>query len=213
MGLENNTFAKYLSIGDGKITKRVKEPTDRSQQRVLKNGNTIHEEIYDAISGTITDIQTQDHPQYGRFWNITLQDEGESFILQMNYSGGYSSAFLKILPNIDLSAPVRIVPNMKMEGSKKKVSLFIMQHGQPLKHFYTKENPNGLPPMEKVKVKKNGKMTEQWDDNNMMEFLEKMVVEEIHPKLKGRNGKKVNVTVHDAVEVEDLDDDGNKMPF
>lgn len=211
MGLENNSFAKYLSIGDGKITKRVKEPTDKSTQRVLKNGNTINEEIYDAISGTITDIQTQDHPQYGRFWNVTLQDEGESFILQMNYSGGYASAFLKLLPNVDLSSPVRIVPTMKVENGKKKVGLFIMQHGSALKHYYTKENPNGLPPLEKIKVKKNGKMTEQWDDNNMMEFLEKMVVDEIQPQLKGKNGKKVNVTVHDQVSVPDGED--NEMPF
>lgn len=212
MGLENNNFAKYLSIGDGKITKRVKEPTEKSTQRVLKNGNTINEEIYDAISGLIVDIQTQDHPSFGRFWNVTLQDGNENFILQMNYSGGYSSAFLKILPNVDLKMPVRIAPTMKMDGLKKKVGLFIMQNGIPLKHFYTKENPNGLPPMEKVKVKKNGKMTEQWDDNNMMEFLEKYVVEKVQPKLR-KGGKIVPVTVHDAVEVDDLDDDGNKMPF
>lgn len=209
MGLENNTFAQYLSIGDGKITKRVKEPTEKSSQRILKNGNTINEEIYDAISGLIVDIQTQDHQQYGRFWNVTLQDGGESFILQMNYSSGYASAFLKILPNVDLSAPVRIIPTMKMEGSKKRVGLFITQNGQPLKHFYTKENPNGLPPMEKIKVKKNGKMTEQWDDNNMMEFLEKMVVEEIQPQLRGK-GKKVNVTVHDQVSISEPEEE---LPF
>jgi hypothetical protein len=211
MGLENNTFAKYLSIGDGKITKRVKEPTDNSTQRVLKNGNTINEEIYDAISGLIVDIKTQDHPSFGRFWNITLQDGSETFILQMNYSGGYASAFLKMLPNIDLKTPVRIIPSMKMEGTKKKVSLFITQHGEALKHYYTKDNPNGLPPMEKVKVKKNGKVTEQWDDNNMMEFLERMVVEEIQPKLRGA-GAKVNVTVHDTVTV-DNDAEIEEAPF
>lgn len=211
MGLENNTSAKFLSIGDGKITKRVKEPTDNSVSRVTKEGKTVHEEIYDAISGIITEIKTTDHPQYGRFWNIMLQDGNESFSLQMNYSGGYASAFLKLLPNVDLSEAVRIIPSMKIDNGKKKVSLFITQHGEPLKHFYTKDNPNGLPPLQKVKVKKSGKLVEQWDDNEMMEFLEKMVVEEIQPRLKKTGNRKVSVTTHEEMSVPGSD--GEDDPF
>lgn len=180
MALENSNKAVYLSIGDGKITKRVKQPTTTSVTRQTKEGKIIHEEVYDAVSGRITDIRVQDHPTYGKFWNVVLQDGEDQYILQMNYSGGYASAFLKTLPNADLSQPVRIVPSLKMEGDKKKVTMFINQGGNALKHAYTKDNPNGLPKLAKVKIK--GKET--WDDSDMMEFLENMVNTTILPKLK-----------------------------
>lgn len=182
--LEKNNSATFLSIGDGKITKRVKQPTDQSVQRTLNNGSVIHEEIYDGVSGMITDIKTHEHPSFGKFWNVYLQDGEENYILQMNYSGGYASAFLKTLPNVDLTQRVRISPSMKIENDKKKVTLFIQQGGQALKHFYTKDNPNDLPQMTQKKIK--GKLT--WDDSDMMEFLEEMVKNDIVPKLK-------NVTV------------------
>lgn len=126
------------------------------------------------------DIKTQDHPSYGKFWNVVMQDGDDRYTLQMNYSGGYASAFLKTIPNADLSQRIRISPSMKIEGDKKKVTLFLSQNGVPLKHFYTKDNPNGLPQMKQIKVK--GKLS--WDDSDMMEFLENMVKTTIVPKLK-----------------------------
>jgi hypothetical protein len=128
----------------------------------------------------ITDIQTKDS-DYGKSWVVTIDDEGEKYILQMDYSGGYSSAFLKALPNVDLSQKVKLSPKMTIEGDKKKTTLFINQGGTAAKHFYTKDNPNGLPQMVQKKVK--GKM--QWDDSEMMEFFERMVNTQILPKLKG----------------------------
>jgi hypothetical protein len=170
MGLEHNTRTIFLSIGDGKITRRVKEPTGSSKQRTTKEGKVVNEEIYDAVTGIITDIKVTTHDKYGKFWNVYLQ---------MNYSGGYSSAFLKALPNVDLSARVKLIPSMKVVDGKKKVTLFINQHGKALKHFYTKENPNGLPQMVKTKFKGQ----EVWDDTDMMQFLEAMVNTNIIPKL------------------------------
>lgn len=201
MGLENNTSALYLSIGDGKITKRVKQPTDKSVSRTTKEGKLIHEEIYDAISGVITDIKTQDHPTYGRFWNVHLKDGEQSFILQMNYSSSYSAAFLKLLPNVDLNQVVRIIPNMEIKDGKKKPGLFITQKGEALKHYYTMKEPNGLPPMVKKKVKEQGRIVERWDDNDMMEFLENMVNTLIIPNL---NKKGVAV---------DMEAEKEKLPF
>ncbi len=90
------------------------------------------------------------------------------------------SMFLKILPNIDLDSDVIITPSLKIEGDKKKTSMFITQHGVALKHYYTKDNPIGIPELQKMKVK--GKIT--WDDSDIMEFLEKMVNQHILPKLK-----------------------------
>lgn len=206
MALEKNNSSTFLSIGDGKITKRVKTPTAESTERKLKDGKIIHEEIYDVVSGIITDIKTHDHPSFGKFWNIAIQDGEDNYILQMNYSGGYASAFLKTLPNVDLTKRVRFSPSMKMEGDKKKVTLFLNQDGAALKHYFTKDQPNGLPPMEQIKVK--GKLT--WDDSEMMAFLETFVNTKILPKLKAQPDADVKIPLKQTAGVEAGDDD---LPF
>jgi hypothetical protein len=184
MALGQNNNAIFLNIADGKIIRRFQSATKDSKERVLtkgpNTGKVVHEEHYSFVEGLITDIQTKDS-DYGKSWVVTIDDEGEKYILQMDYSGGYSSAFLKALPNVDLSQKVKLSPKMTIEGDKKKTTLFINQGGTAAKHFYTKDNPNGLPQMVQKKVK--GKM--QWDDSEMMEFFENMVNTQILPKLKG----------------------------
>jgi hypothetical protein len=184
MALGNNNNAIFLNIADGKIIRRFQNPTKDSRERTLTKGpnagKIVHEEIYSFVEGTITDIQTKDS-EYGKSWLVTIEDNGEKYVLQMDYSSGYSSAFLKALPNVDVTKKVKLSPKMTIEGDKKKTTLFINQGGTAAKHFYTKDEPNGLPQMVQKKVK--GKM--QWDDSEMMEFFENMVNTEILPKLKG----------------------------
>jgi hypothetical protein len=94
----------------------------------------------------------------------------------MKYSSGYAAAFLKALPNVDLSKDVQLSPKVTVEGEKKKTTIFLNQDGAPVKWFYTKDNPNGCPGLKKIKVKG----VETWDDSEMMEFLEKMVNEKFN---------------------------------
>jgi len=189
------SHAAFYTITDGRICRTFKAATAKSIERVNKMGKIVHEEFMDGLSGRITEIKTKDHPDYGKFWLITLTDGDWSGVVQIKYSSGYASAFLKMLPNVDLSKDVTIVPKMTIDGDKKKASLFIMQEGVPLKHFYTKDNPNGLPQMKKIKVK--GKET--WDDTEMMEFLEKMVFTEVVPKLNGASSS------DESDDIKDLD--------
>jgi hypothetical protein len=175
---------------------------------VNKNGKTVHEEYCKGWKGRITAVTVRDHPEFGKFWNITLTDDQGDAILQMNYSSGYSAAFLKMLPNIDLSSDVIFTPSLKKEGDKNKTSLFITQHGVPVKWFYTKDDPKGLPPLRKIKVK--GKDT--WDDSDIMEFLENMVNTEIVPKL----GQRSATSSSDApyVDAEEIEPHGtDDLPF
>lgn len=178
MAVGNSSNAIYYSISDGKICRQFKEKTPNSKERVNKNGRVVFEEFYDYIDGLIVDINTKES-DFGKFWMITLADGDQQQILQMNYSSGYSNAFLKCLPNVDLKSKVKIIPSQKQEGDKKKTSIFITQHGQPVKWYFTKDNPNGLPQLQQVKVK--GKLT--WDDSDSMEFLEKMVNTQVKPNL------------------------------
>lgn len=181
MALIEKNNAIFLSITDGKISRRVSHPTEKSIQRTTKENKVVNEEFYGAVEGRITNVEFKEHKDYGRFLNVTLTDDGGPMILQMKYPSGYATSFLKALPNADLSEIVKLSPSLKIEGDKKKGTLFINQNGAALKWAYTKDDPNGLPELKQVKVK--GKMT--WDDSEICEFLENMVKEDILPKLKG----------------------------
>lgn len=150
MAVGNNQNAAFYSISNGKICRQFKSPTANSVERVTKTGKTVHEEFYDFIDGRIVNIDTKDS-DYGRFWMITLQDETGNYVLQMPYSSGYSAAFLKTLPNVDLSSSVKLIPKLTIEGDKKKTTLFVNQHGKALKFAFTKDEPRGLPELKKIR--------------------------------------------------------------
>jgi hypothetical protein len=210
MGLENNSNAIYLTISNGKICRQLSAKTETSKERTNKNGKLVHEEFYDRISGMLTDIKVREVDiagQQSKFWELKIEDEGKLYQLQFNYSSGYASCFLKSIPNADLTQRISFIPKMTEENGKKKTTLFVNQGGNALKHFYTKDNPNGLPQMTLTKLK--GK--DVWDDYDMMQFLEKMINEKIKPQLKGVTAAKAEPTMANAET--DLDDDGKPMPF
>jgi len=174
--IQNNSAKIYLTIAEGKICRQFTEQTPTSKQRITKSGKLVHEEFYKGWTGKIKDVFVNDG-EYGKRWIVVIDDGEHVANLQFNYSSGYASTFLKALPNVDLSQPVEIEPSMKIEGDKKRVSIFMRQNGQPIKWAFTKDNPNGLPPMEKLKVKG----VETWDDTKMMEFLEIQAKNHLNP--------------------------------
>jgi hypothetical protein len=211
MGAVQQTNAIYLTISNGQLCRKFQSPTKTSKERVNKKGVTVNEEYYKGWKGRITGIAVQEHKEFGKFWNVTITDEQGDAIIQMNYSSGYSAAFLKTLPNIDLDSDIVFSPSMKIENDKKKATVFISQHGKPVKWAFTKDDPNGLPELQKMKVK--GKVT--WDDSDIMEFLEKMVFTTIVPKL-GKGGD-VDVPLPDEGEDLELEAEAkkvkDKLPF
>ena len=193
--------AIYYTISDGKICRQHREPVEGSKERVNKNGKTVHETFYKALKGRITDIKEKDG-DFGKQWIITLQDEsGVNEVLQFQYSSGYANGFLRALPNVDFSLDVLIAPNMKIEGEKKKTTIFLTQNGKALPWYYTKDKPNGIPDLKQIKVK--GKLT--YDDSEIMEFLENMVNTKVLPQLKSFKAV--------AAEIGDDADDNEDVPF
>lgn len=205
MGLGNKNSAVFIGIADGKVVRRFKEATKNTVERVLTKGvnagKTVYEEFYDYIEGHIIDIAVKKTDKMGKFWKITLLDEGTEYVLEMNYSSGYSSAFLKTLPNVDFTKPVRITPKMTLENGKKRATLFVNQNGTGLKWYFTKDNPNGLPQM--VKTKHKGE--EVWDDTEMLDFLEREVVNGFAmPRIRAARGAASNVPSETQKEVDKL---------
>ena len=110
---------------------------------------------------------------------VHIDNDGDKAILQMPFSSGTASSFIKALPNVDLSKDVKLSPKMEEKDGKKKTTLFVNQGGKAAKWFWTKDNPGDLPQMKKIKIK--GK--ESWDDSDQLEYFENYIKEEILPKI------------------------------
>jgi hypothetical protein len=180
MGLnQSQSKGVFLSITNGKLVRQFSAPTDKSVSRVNKLGREVHEEFYDSLSGYLTDLKTKES-EYGKFWVITIKDDSVYYNLEMKYSSGYATSFLKALPNANLSEVINITPKLVIDGDKKQSVVFISQNGKGLKHFWTKDTPRELPPLKKIKVKG----VETWDDTDRMDYLEDFVKLSILPKIK-----------------------------
>lgn len=178
MGAINKNSAIYLTISDGKICRRVPSPTATSIQRTTKDGRVVNEEHYNGWLGKITNITVRES-EYGKDWQIEINDGTETAYLQFKYSSGYAASFLKALPNVNLNVPITFTPKATEIDGKKRTTMFLNQNGTAVKWAYTKDNPNGCPGLKQIKVK--GQNT--WDDSDMMEFLESMVNNDILPQL------------------------------
>jgi hypothetical protein len=179
MGLQSTTGSTvYLSIQGGKIARRVTEATQYSKERQLESGKIIHEELYDSLEGLMTGLTTRDG-QFGKELHIHIGDDLK-YVVQLKLSSSPASSFLKALPNVDLSKRVKLIPKSEeVKEGVKRTNIILVQDNGGIKHAFTKDNPNGLPPMKKVKVK--GKET--WDDSDQLEFFEKLIAE-THAKLQ-----------------------------
>jgi hypothetical protein len=148
-------------------------------ERITKTGKQVFEEKFKDLTGIITGIATKEN-NYGKQYQITFTDGDEKYIVCMPYSSRYSASFLKALPNIDGAKLVKFMPwSMidKNDATKKITGVTLYQNDGngfvKIVPAFTKEDPNGLPQMKKIKVK--GKET--WDDSEMSEFLENVAKE------------------------------------
>jgi hypothetical protein len=178
MGLENREGGNFISIFSGKFAQRVQEGTEGAVARVNKLGKTVHEKFYDNFTGKLVGIKTTDGA-YGKQWVFSFKDALDVYHLNLAYSNSFATAFLKMLPNIDLTKEMLVSPAVKEVDGKQKSSLFVKQNDAWIKSAYTRENPNGMPDLKQITVK--GQLV--WDDTDRMVFLEAMVEKDIKPKL------------------------------
>ena len=155
MGLEvSNGKVTFVNIKEGKLYTKAKgeEPV-----------------YFNAISGVINGVKFEKETYQGKDYEkalITLTDNGERYILQMNTESGYFRGFCNSLKSGDPKLAVRISPSSKVENDKPKTTCFVSQNGKALKHAYTINNMGNLPQVEKVTFK--GK--DQWDGTKQIEF-------------------------------------------
>lgn len=209
MGFADREGGKFFTILNGKFCVRVAPETPNAVARVNKLGKTVYEVYHDSFTGKLVNIRTKDS-EYGKNWEFDFRDGEAVWTLQLSYSNSYATNILKILPNADLTQEMKMQPSQKVEDGKTKSSLFISQNGTTLKHAYTKDNPNGLPPMVKLIVKGQ----EVWDDTDRLVFLQAMVDRDILPKLPKDNKAPVSRSEEPlAVDGGDDEVNGEDDPF
>lgn len=197
MGASNSDQQKriYYTLFGGKMSRKCEPNAPNVVTRQNKKLVTVHEQHFDTLEGKLTSVTTKDGGEvHGMQWVITLNDGGEESVLQLKYSCRQSQSFLKRLPNVDLSEPIKIKTFAQEEvknGETIKVTVLFITQGQTsegkdktVPAFYTKNDPNGLPQMTFTEEKKAGKVTKVWSDTAMMDFLEDMVAKKIMPKIK-----------------------------
>lgn len=184
----------YLSVADGNLVRQHKQANERTAERLTKTGKLVFEERFKDLTAKLDGITTREN-DYGKQWQLRFQDGGDYYVISLPYSSRYASSFLKALPNIDLSKEVRFMPwamKDKNDPTKTVTGITLYQDGEKIAPYYTKEDPKGLPQMVKIKVK--GK--EQWDDSDMMSYLENMAL-----SLFDEVNKDLSTASHDNDEV------------
>jgi hypothetical protein len=186
----------YLSVADGNLVRQHKQANERTSERLTKTGKLVFEERFKDLTAKLDGIDTREN-DYGKQWQLKFQDQGDFYIVSLPYSSRYASSFLKALPNLDLSKEVRFMPwamKDKNDATKTITGITLYQDGEKIAPYYTKEESKGLPQMVKIKVK--GK--EQWDDSDMMSFLENMAL---------------NVFEQDHKDLSTASHDNDEVPF
>ena len=86
------------------------------------------------------------------------------------------------MPNIDVTKHIEFAPWMKEIDGKKKTMLYLKHEGEKdnIAWYWTKENPQGLPDMKKIRVKG----TDVWDDSERQDYFENYMNETFSKKLE-----------------------------
>lgn len=144
MGLEKGgrTGVQYLKVSDGKLRIKSNEEDPEAEKRVVEvNGekHILYEKTYSRVSGFITEIQLQEHDQYGTSLNVIVEDEdGGAFQLQMAEKSRYFQHFAMMLPNIDFLEEIIFQPySFTPQGSQYKTQgVKLTQNGKKVPNYY-----------------------------------------------------------------------------
>ena len=159
MGLSNTSGGiTYLNLKEGKFARKN------------ANGDI---ELFDTVDGLITGIEFQDDEYQGtkfRKLKLTLEDEGQKYLVQVRTDSGYYRGLTNAIANGDIKQPVKLIASSKLgDNGKRKTKIDVHQNGKALNWKWSKDNPGELPELEKVKVK--GQMV--YDNSKQLEYFEK----------------------------------------
>ncbi len=201
---ENKTGnTTFLQIINGKLAVRVPEGVQGSTKRTNKSGKEVYELLYSVVEGLITNVSISEAGEFGKELHIKLVNEGEVYVIQTGASGGNAFGFLSRVPNINFAEMVELRPYAILDKATNKTKSYFIAYQKnaegkytKLDSAFTKENPNGLPELKKIKFQ--GK--DVFDDTDRITFFEQMIygkdqVNDMLIAMYGVNGKPEPVPV------------------
>lgn len=209
----------YLTIKEGNIRVPVQAPTENSKSYTSSTGKVYLYEPYKEMTGIISGLGTReresvDGKKYMEQW-VDLTFDGVTYQLQFSTKTSYFRMFAQQLENCDLSKPVTISVNEKIEGTKKLGSLFISQDGKNVGFRYTKSDPGSAPEIEAVKNKKGEIVS--WDSEERDAFMINVVNTVCAEKLMGKAAAAMvtseNPFADDEPEFNEPESLGGDLPF
>ena len=93
------------------------------------------------------------------------------------------------------------------DKDKQKQFSYIKQDGATVKSKYTKDEPNGMPPMEKKKLKGQ----EVWDDSDQLDFLDEMLKKDVLPQLR-KSGETI-IPDQEDLPITEVHEEIDPLPF
>jgi len=218
MGLNQETptsNAVYVSISEGKLRVRYKEPNASTTTRTTKDGNVVYEWVADSITGIVRSITTADS-DFGKQWRLVIEDD-QKYVVNVKYTSSYAKTIILALcnPLFNAALPVKIVPySFSPDDNPKKtiIGATVYQNGSKLERPYcTSQKPDPtktqLPDLEVMMV--NGQT--MYDSTKQLAFIEAELAAKVTPKLTPSATAPV-VIPNDAI-VTPTEDEENGLPF
>jgi hypothetical protein len=177
----NTGGVRYLNFMSGQFVQRVNEGTTDAEPRELEKGpnkgKIVHELKFDTYEGQILGMETE-ASEYGQrlhiFMDISTPQQADTTAkISLPLSSSAAKGLLSRLPIINLSEDV-VLKGYNIENKETgRFGSYLVpyQNGEKLAPQFTREVPNGLPAMKKVKIKG----VEQWDDSDQLEFFENLI--------------------------------------
>ena len=125
LGTVNRERKTYLSIAGGYIWDRSKDSTDPNYAtQAYKTGSGEEKERagaqYGDLTGNIVFVEFQNHDKFGESLRVTVNSDGEEFILSISTNNAYSQSFMKALLIMDINKPIFIKPYDFTDSSNRR---------------------------------------------------------------------------------------------
>lgn len=166
---QNSSNKIYYTVFDQKFRTRVREGEPDALERINKKGVQVFEREVNAMFGMIEDISVEDS-DYGKQIKITLDanEDGKHPILGFGVESKNGRDMMKLLPAVDFSREVRILPYRftPTDGKDELSGISIAQKNDEGK-FTEKIQNYFIEPVTKKHI--NGYPTIDWDNSSESE--------------------------------------------
>lgn len=184
-GKRNEGNIMFWRIASGHMVRGAKQDTPDAVAVVNPQGGVSYQLHDDYLDGRIIGFDER-IVEFGNLRRkmlvvLVLGASGTMHRVEIKRGDQYWSNFLKRLPNVDLSKPVRLWPYMIEDDGKKNIGVSIKQGGQKVLQAFTRENPGNLPnPVEEIDDN-TGEIRLNWSMHNR--YLEDVVLEDAKKRL------------------------------